>query len=122
MPENIRYAFYLRITWKPSHKVKNVSNHYTWSLSKCDILIAATSEANQKHLYQEVVSLLGQLSFGKRDGEEDGHDADDVGRVADEPVEPVEDRTPGCAGVTTKKCHERLDEAKTGCDTTENLE
>ena len=76
----------------------------------------------RKNIYQEVVRLLRQLGFGQRDGEEDCHDADDMSRVADEPVEPVEDRTPRCAGVTTKQCHEGLDEAKTGRDTTENLE
>ena len=44
-----------------------------------------------------------------------------MSRVADEPVEPVEDRTPGSSRVATEQGHERLDEAKAGGDAAKNL-
>ena len=74
-----------------------------------------------KSHYQEVIRFFGQFSFWQIDGKKDSDDADDVSGVTDEPVEPVEDGTFGCARVTPHQRHEGLDEAKTGCDATQDL-
>jgi hypothetical protein len=72
-------------------------------------------------VYQKIVRFFRQLCFGQINCEEDCDDADDVSRVADEPVDPVEDRTSRRSRVATEQRHEGLDEAKACRDAAQNL-
>ena len=65
---------------------------------------------------QQVIGHRRQTGFVQVHGEEDGHDADDVGRVADEPMHPIEQGSSIVVGGASQHGDQGLYEAQSRGD------
>lgn len=75
-------------------------------------------ERHERDQYK--VQPLGQLGLLQLHGEENGHDGDDVGQIATQPVQPVEQRAPLGTGMWPEVRSDRLKEAQHRRHYTEN--
>jgi len=101
-------------------------SHGKWVAGLGGAALGAAGESGEQEVSQEVESYEaneqpvrlgpGQLGLVQVDGIEDANYGKDLGRVANQPVHPVEDAPVSGAGCGSDESEEGLEEAKADCD------